>query len=130
MGADRAFAAAAAVGRPRRRPRTPIADRGYDHDKYRRLIWKRGVTPIIARRQIEHGSGLGRHRWVVERTFAWLHNRRRLLIRTDRRDDIHEAFLALACCLICWQQLENSSSLDGPVRRGPTQLRQAGAERE
>jgi transposase len=94
----------------RRRPRTLIADRGYDHDKYRRLIWKRGVKPIIARRQIEHGSGLGRHRWVVERTFAWLHNRRRLLIRTDRRDDIHEAFLALACCLICWQQLENSSS--------------------
>jgi transposase len=68
----------------RRRPRTLIADRGYDHDKYRRLIWKRGVKPIIARRQIEHGSGLGRHRWVVERTFAWLHNRRRLLISTNR----------------------------------------------
>jgi hypothetical protein len=51
-----------------------------------------------------------RHRWVVERTFAWLHNRRRLLIRTDRRDDIHEGFLALACCLICWRRLETSSS--------------------
>ena len=25
------------VGRPRRRPRRVIADRGYDHDKYRRL---------------------------------------------------------------------------------------------
>jgi len=45
---------------------------------------------------------------VVERTFAWLHNRRRLLIRTDRRHEIHEAFLALACCLICWRRLENS----------------------
>jgi hypothetical protein len=33
---------------------------------------------------------------VVGRTFAWLHNRRRLLISTDRRDDIHEGFLALA----------------------------------
>jgi Transposase DDE domain len=51
-----------------------IADRGYDHDKYRRLVWQLGVKPIIARRQTEHGSGLGRHRWVVERTFAWLHN--------------------------------------------------------
>lgn len=49
-------------------------------------------------------------RWVVERTFAWLHNRRRLLIRTDRRDDIHEGFLALACCLICWRRLETSLS--------------------
>ena len=55
---------------------------------------------MIARRQTEHGSGLGRHRWVVERTFAWLHNRRRLLVRTDRRHEIHEGFLALACCLI------------------------------
>ena len=72
------------VGRPRRRPETLIADRGYDHDKYRRLVWRRGVKPLIASRETEHGSGLGRHRWVVERTFARLHNRRRLLIRTDR----------------------------------------------
>ena len=39
---------------------------------------KRGVKPVIARRGTEHGSGLGRERWVVERTFAWLHNLRRL----------------------------------------------------
>jgi hypothetical protein len=38
------------------------------------------------------------------------HNRRRLLIRTDRRDDIHEGFLALACCIICWRRLEASGS--------------------
>jgi transposase len=49
------------IGRPRRRPRTLIADRGYDHDKYRRLVSQRGVKPIIARRQTDHGSGLGRH---------------------------------------------------------------------
>jgi hypothetical protein len=49
----------------------------------------------------------GRHRWGVERTFA-RHNRRCLLIRTDRRDDIHERFLALAGCLVCWRRLENS----------------------
>jgi transposase len=84
-----------------------IADRGYDHDKYRRLLWQRGIKPVIARRQTEHGSGLGQ-RWVVERTFAWLHNRRRLLIRTDHHDEIHEGFLALACCLICWRRLELS----------------------
>jgi len=60
------------VGRPRRRPTTLIVDRGYDHDKYRRLVWRRGIKPVIARRQTEHDSGLGRRRWVVERTFAWL----------------------------------------------------------
>jgi transposase len=94
-----------------------IADRGYDHDRYRRLVWQRGVKPIIARRKTHHGSGLGRHRWVVERTFAWLHNRRRLLIRTGRRDDIHEGFLALACCLICWRRLETSLSYELSMRR-------------
>jgi transposase len=97
-------------GRPRRRPDSLLADRGYDHDKYRRLLRSRGVRPLIARCRTEHGSGLGQQRWVVERTFAWLHNRRRLLIRTDRSDDIHEAFLALACCLICWRRLETSFS--------------------
>jgi transposase len=96
------------VGRPRRRPQCLLADRGYDHDKYRRLVRKRGVKPVIARRESGHGSGLGRERWIIERTFAWLHNRRRLLLRTDRRHEIHEAFLALACCLICWRRLENS----------------------
>jgi uncharacterized protein YhbP (UPF0306 family) len=48
---------------------------------------------------------LGRHRWVVERTFTWLHQFRRLLVRFDRRADMHEAFLRLGCCLICWRQL-------------------------
>ena len=96
------------VGRPRRRPERLVADRGYDHDKYRRLLWRRGIKPVIARRESGHGSGLGRERWVVERTIAWLHNRRRLLVRTDRRHEIHEAFLSLACCLICWRRLESS----------------------
>jgi transposase len=98
------------IGRPRRRPDSVIADRGYDHDKYRRLVRKRGVKPVSARRQTEHGSGLGRDRWVVERTFAWLDNRRRLLLRTDRRHETQEAFLDLACCLICWRRSETSFS--------------------
>jgi hypothetical protein len=42
-----------------------IADRGHDHDKYRRELWRRGVKPVIARRCTDDGSGLGRVRWVV-----------------------------------------------------------------
>jgi transposase len=95
-------------GRPRRRPESLIADRGYDHDKYRRLLRQRGVKPLIARRQTTHGSGLGRYRWVVERTFAWLHNFKRLLVRYDRRHEIHQAFLAIGCCLVCHRRLTNS----------------------
>lgn len=70
-------------GRPKRRPRRVFADRGYDHDKYRRLLRQRRITPQIARRGSGHGSGLGKLRWVVERTFSWLHNFRRLRTRYD-----------------------------------------------
>jgi hypothetical protein len=58
------------VGKPRRRPRRIYADRGYDHDKYRHQVRARGITPVIARRGVNHGSGLGTVRWPVERTFA------------------------------------------------------------
>ena len=96
------------VGRPRRRPDKVIADRGYDSDGHRRELRRRGIKPEIARRNTGHGSGLGRYRWVVERTFAWLHQFKRLLVRYDRRAEIHEAFLALGCCLVCYRRLRNS----------------------
>jgi transposase len=96
------------VGRPRRRPERVTADRGYDHDKYRRELRRRGITSEIARRQTEPGSGLGRASWVVERRFAWLHHFKRLLVRYDRRAEIHEAFLALGGCLVCFRRLRCS----------------------
>ena len=92
-----------------RRPDAIYADRGYDHDKYRRQVRKAGITPVIARRSTEHGSGLGVHRWVIEQSIALLHWFRRLRIRWEIRDDIHEAFLSLACAIICWRQLANLS---------------------
>jgi transposase len=92
-------------GRPRRRPDVVLADRGYDHDKYRRLVRELGIRPLIARRNTEHGSGLGTQRWVVERAFALLHHFRRLRIRWEIRDDMHEALLSLRCALICWRPL-------------------------
>jgi transposase len=97
------------VGRPRRRPDRVTADRAYDYPSRRRALRQRGIKAEIARRNTEHGSGLGRYRWVVERTFAWLHQFKRLLIRYDRRADIHEAFLALGCCLVCYRRLRNTS---------------------
>jgi len=88
-------------GRPRQRPDRVVADRDYDLDKHRRELWRRNVKPVIARRGAEHGSGLGRWRWVVERAFAWLHNFRRLRIRWERDPLIHIAFLTLGCAVIC-----------------------------
>ena len=45
---------------------------------------------------------LGRHRWKVERTLAWLYNHRRLRVRDERGAESHQALLTLACALICW----------------------------
>ncbi|MGI5380626.1 IS5 family transposase [Streptomyces sp. CA-251387] len=95
-------------GRPRQRPREVYADRGYDHDCYRRQVWTKGIKPVIARRGTEHGSGLGTKRWVVEQTIALLHWFGRLRIRWEIRDNIHEAFLKLACSLICWRRLRTA----------------------
>ena len=59
-------------GRARRRPRELFADRGYDHDAYRHLLRARGMTPRIAYRGVAYGFGHGRHRWIVQLSFAWL----------------------------------------------------------
>jgi len=92
-------------GRPRRRPGKLHADKAYDHRRCRRECRARGVTPRIARRGVESSARLGRHRWVVERTFAWLARYRRLTIRHERRADLHLAFATLARALVCLGQI-------------------------
>ena len=95
-------------GRPRSRPDSLYADRAYDSDPHRSRLRRRGITPRIARRRTPHGSGLGRYRWVVERTISWFHRARKLRLRTDWRDDIHEALMSLGSSLICWNILVHS----------------------
>jgi transposase len=92
-------------GRPRCRPDCVLGDRAYDAGAIRDGLRARHIHPLLAVRRTRHGSGLGRWRWVVERTFAWLNQFRRLRVRYDKRTDIHEALLSLACALICWQSL-------------------------
>jgi transposase len=96
------------VGRPRRRPKSVYADRGYDSQRHREQLRDLGIEPFLAKRNTKHGSGLGVYRWVVERTHGWLHQFRRLRVRYERRDDIHQAFLTLGCILICGNYLKNS----------------------
>jgi transposase len=93
-------------GRPRNRPDKLHADKAYDHAKHRHTLRERGITPRIARKGIEAKERLGRHRWVVERTLAWLARNRRLRVRDERRDELHQAFLDLGCALVCWNFLQ------------------------
>ena len=93
-------------GRPRKRPDEVLADRAYDaEEKIRQPLRQRHVVPLIAKRYAEHGSGLGKFRYVVEAAFDWLFNQRRLRVRYDKRDDIHQAFLIIGCLLICWRRI-------------------------
>lgn len=91
-------------GRPRCRPDKLHADKAYDHRRCRTECRRRSIVPRIARRGVDVSEGLGRYRWVVERTLAWLNRFRRLSIRYERRQDIHLAFTTLGCALICCNQ--------------------------
>ena len=94
-------------GRPRSRPDTVFGDRAYDSRDHRRALRRLGIVPVLARKGTSHGTGLGTIRWVVERSNSWLHQFRRLRVRWERRADIHEAFLSLACALICYRRLNS-----------------------
>ena len=58
------------------------------------------IAPI-ARRGIESYEHLGRHRWVVERSIAWLSGCRRLHRRYERQPEHFLAFVAIAATLRC-----------------------------
>ena len=90
-------------GRPRVRPAKLHADKAYDIPRCRAYLRKRGIGCRIARKGIESSERLGRYRWVVERTLAWLARFRRLAVRYERLGDVHLACLDLACALICFR---------------------------
>ena len=92
-------------GRPKWKPGKVHADKGYDSAKNRNVLRMLGITPRIARRGIESKERLGLHRWVVEQTFSHVHQFRRLSVRWERKAEMHEAFMLLACALICFRRL-------------------------
>lgn len=98
------------VGRPKEAPDELYADRGYDSDATRGLLAWLGIEPHIARRNTAHGSGLGKVRWVVERTIGWLKGLRRMRIRYDRLLIIQQAWNTLAASAICFRMLHEEAA--------------------
>ncbi len=98
-------AVAGKAGPPRRKFAEVYADRAYRSRAHRGILAKRGIALRVADACDPHGSGLGKKRWVVERTLSWLHQFRRLRTRFERRADLHQAFLTLGCCVICARRL-------------------------
>ena len=98
-----------ARGRPRRRPKVFQGDGAYGikaivAEVVRRRVDSR-LAPYGAARK-EHGSGLGKTRYVVERTLSWMGNFRRLKLCYERFGDHFQAFHELAACLICANRIE------------------------
>jgi transposase len=99
-------------GPRRQRPVKLHADKGYESAANRLFLSGRGIIPRIARRGVESTERLGRHRYKIERTFAWLGNYRRLAQRWERNTLNFKAFLALACAMVCYRRLRKH--LDQP----------------
>ena len=59
-------------GKPRHRPDSLQADRGYDSEPHRKVLRSKRIKPIIAKRSTEHGNGLGSTQWIVEHSFRLL----------------------------------------------------------
>ncbi len=102
-------------GRPRRNPKRIIADKGYDSNPLQTRLKRRGIELIWpyrknrGRRRYHDGRKLRRYkrRRKVERTFAWLGNHRRLVVRWDRGITIRSAFFHVACLMIMLRQLRD-----------------------
>jgi transposase len=104
-------------GRPKQRPAKLVADRGYDSSDFRRALRRRGIgmcipakrrpakwrpkrgRPVVARRE-EY-----RQRFKVERSFAWLGNFRRLLIRWEHDCAVYASFFTVAVMIVCLRRL-------------------------
>jgi len=104
-------------GRPRQRPEQLVADRGYDSGGFRRALRRRGIRMCIPpkRRPAKWKARRGRpvvahkdeyrQRYKVERSFAWLGNFRRLLIRWEHLSRVYHGFFTMAVLLICLRRV-------------------------
>jgi transposase len=88
-------------------PDTLLTDAGYDNDATRWLLRWLGIEPKIREKKGDHGSGLGKVRWVVERTISWLKSLRRLRVRYDRLAVLQDAWRSLAASVICFRIWHN-----------------------
>lgn len=91
------------------------ADKGYDSMKLRMEMLRRGYLPIIGYRrnqknrvpteEIRSYFGVSKHRWVIERSFAWLKRKcRRLLMRWERLPEVWDSFAVLGLVFM-WLQI-------------------------
>jgi transposase len=97
-------------GRPRRRPGTFQGDGAYGIKEVVAAVVQRRVKSLLApygKARKAHGSGLGKTRYVVERSLSWVGNYRRLKLCYERFGEHFQAFHDLAACLICANRMDD-----------------------
>jgi len=97
-------------GRPRTHPEKLYADAGYDSEATRSILRWLGIEPHIRRRNSEHGSHLGRVRWVVERTISWIKGLRRMRVRYDRSATSIDAWTSITAAVVCMNIMREATA--------------------
>lgn len=104
-------------GRPKCRPETLVADRGYDSGPFRAALRRRGIGMCIPPkrrpatwrakrdRPIVAPKAEYQCRYTVERSFAWLGNFRRLLIRWEHVFSVYRSLFSCAIMRLCVARL-------------------------
>lgn len=102
-------------------PQNLCLDAAYDHNPIYGELYERGYEPHVRLNRQYHPwyqppqeeansleAGKTPRRWVVERFFSWLNRWRRLLVRWEKLGETYQAFLQLACGLICFQYVSHN----------------------
>jgi transposase len=97
-------------GPRRRKPAKLHADKAYDQVDLRAWVREQGIKVRIARTGVESTEKFGRHRWVIERTMAWLSGYRRLTLRYERKATHFLAFLLLGAAITCHKKLRQHAT--------------------
>lgn len=94
-------------GRPRRKPLAQVGDRGYGFPGVIAAVLAMNIISLLAERGSEHGSGLGKLRWIIEATMSWFGNFRRIKFCYEKHGEHFQAFHDLAATLIAFRKLMN-----------------------
>ena len=94
-------------GRPRIKPKVLQGDAAYGCTTLAALVKALGIRPLLKPlgKSHPHGSGLGKTRYVVERTLSWFGNFRRLKLCYERCGAHFQAFHELAAAILCANRL-------------------------
>lgn len=96
------------AGPPRYKPAAAMGDRAYGTAAVIAELVLRRIASLLAPRASKvHGSGLGKVRFVIERTMSWLGNYRRLKHCYERTGTHWQAMNELAACVICAHRIQS-----------------------